>query len=160
MKTKPTATSTSAIAIFVGVLGSRPRRASAVHSDAKSGAARTSTAGLTDWNQGAGTSKPATTRSVRLSAKKFIDDAVCSKPIQNRIVNAKTTSSTIRRSRSSRVRAALTGASFAAMTRLGTSPIPARYLRRSARYVARPSSMPTPAAPNPQCQPQRLFMAK
>ena len=45
-------------------------------------------------------------------------------------------------------------------SRFGASPMPARYLRRSARYIASPSNMPTPAAPKPQCQPQRGLSAE
>ena len=48
MNRNPVAISTSASAILAGVLGCRLRRASAVHSAANSGAARTRTTGFTD----------------------------------------------------------------------------------------------------------------
>ena len=78
MNRNPTPSRTSAAAIFAGVLGSRRRRPSAVQSAAKSGLAMISTPGFTDWNQEAGTRKPWTIRSVRCSAKKFIEEAACS----------------------------------------------------------------------------------
>ena len=160
MNTYPIATSTRATAILIGVLGSRPRRASDVHSAAKKGAAITSTTGLTDWNHPAGTTNPCMTRSVRSWAKKFSEVDACSNAIQKMIVKPNSTSSATSRSRSSRVSGALTGATAAASSRFGTSPIPARYLRRSDRYRMSPAIIPTPAQPKPQCQPHSGRSAK
>src|SRR5436309_546596 len=98
MNTKPTPTSTIAAVIFAGVLGSRRRRASQVHSAANNGAVAINTAELIDWNQVAGILKPPSRRLVRSSAKKFIDEAACSKAIQNGIENAITTSRAVSRS--------------------------------------------------------------
>ena len=132
MNTKPRPTSTSPIAIFIGVLGSRFRRPSQVHSAAKNGAAITRTTGLIDWNQPAGTRKLPTFRLVWSWAKKFIDVDACSNAIQKTIVNANRTSSAVSRSRSSGVTGAWDRCA-AFVARSGAPPMPARYFGLSAR---------------------------
>src|SRR2546430_393577 len=89
MKMKPAPTSSMANAILMGVLGSRPRRASAVQSAAKKGAKIRMASEFTDWNQEAGNVKLPIRRSVRSAANRFIDEPACSNAIQKKITKKK-----------------------------------------------------------------------
>jgi len=118
--------SASAIAIFAGVLGSRPRSASRVHSAARNGADVMRTNGFTIWNHPAGTRKLPSWRRVCSEAKKFKEVLVCSNAIQNGIVNSMMMRRAARCRRSGAVRGGVARADESTRERLGRSPMPAR----------------------------------
>ena len=73
------------MACFTGLDGSKWRFASVSHSIAMTGAMRTTTMGLMDWNHGVGISHVPIWRSHCCSAKRVSDDPACSKALQKKI---------------------------------------------------------------------------
>ena len=100
-----------------------------------------------------------TIRRVCSAAKRFIEEPACSKAAQKKMMNEKITNSARTCWRSVR--------GVEATARRGARALggglrgrargrcPAGNGALSTRYITRPMTMPTPAAPKPQCQPKR-----
>ena len=72
-----------------GIDGFAFRAANQVQSEPKTGASRMMKTGFTDWSQLAGISQPRITRSVKRSAKRFIEEPACSNPDQKSAARTK-----------------------------------------------------------------------
>src|ERR1700761_9281671 len=78
MTTKPDPIKITPIAKVAGAEGLRWRGASAIQTQATSGANAMTKAGLSDWNQLAGMTKDPIARSVYRSANRLSNDPACS----------------------------------------------------------------------------------
>src|SRR5687767_1303078 len=89
---KPSPNASSPKPIFAGIEGFLAPSHS--HNALNNGASKMMNVEFTDWSQLAGISQPPITRSVRRSAKRFIDEPACSNPDQKQAAARKHTAIT------------------------------------------------------------------